>query len=78
MLPTIFINFFTCNFRIIEVGYIPNQLILNLLPAAGHDKGYTREIIAAEYKKPIQVGDIIMEVWPSDHDAYGATGLIPA
>lgn len=47
-----------------------------LLPAAGHDKGYTREIIAAEYKKPIQVGDIIMEVWPSDHDAYGATGLI--
>lgn len=34
------------------------------------------EIIAAEYKKPIQVGDITMEVWPSDHDAYGATGLI--
>ncbi|MGQ5708332.1 MBL fold metallo-hydrolase [Lactobacillus sp. PSON] len=47
-----------------------------LLPAAGHDKTYTREIIAAEYKKPIQVGDITLEVWPSDHDAYGATGLI--
>ncbi|WP_251717681.1 MBL fold metallo-hydrolase [Lactobacillus agrestimuris] len=47
-----------------------------LLPVAGHDKTYTRPIIAAEYKKPIQVGDITMEVWPSDHDAYGATGLI--
>lgn len=47
-----------------------------LLPAAGHDKTYTRPIIAAEYKKPIRVGDIEMEVWPSDHDAYGATGLI--
>ena len=47
-----------------------------LLPAAGHSKNYTRPIIAAEYKKPIQVGDITLEVWPSDHDAYGATGLI--
>ena len=47
-----------------------------LLPAAGYDKSYTREIISAEYKKPIQVGDIVLEVWPSDHDAYGATGLI--
>lgn len=47
-----------------------------LLPAAGHEKGYTRPIISAEYKKPIQIGDITMEVWPSDHDAYGATGLI--
>lgn len=47
-----------------------------LLPAAGHDKSYTRKIIPAEYKKPIQVGDITMEIWPSDHDAYGATGLI--
>ncbi|APP03150.1 MBL fold metallo-hydrolase [Lactobacillus delbrueckii subsp. lactis] len=47
-----------------------------LLPAAGHEKGYTRPIIAAEYKKPIKVGEITMEIWPSDHDAYGATGLI--
>lgn len=47
-----------------------------LLPAAGHDKTYTRDIIAAEYKKPIEVGEITMEIWPSDHDAYGATGLI--
>lgn len=47
-----------------------------LLPAAGHKKGYTRPIIAAEYKKPIHVGEITMEIWPSDHDAYGATGLI--
>lgn len=47
-----------------------------LLPAAGHAKNYTRKIIAAEYQKPIQVGDLTMEVWASDHDAYGATGLI--
>ena len=47
-----------------------------LLPAAGHDKSYTRPIIAAEYKKPIQVGDITLKIYPSDHDAYGATGLI--
>ncbi|TSO26817.1 MBL fold metallo-hydrolase [Lactobacillus sp. LL6] len=47
-----------------------------LLPAANHKKSYTRKIIAAEYKKPIQVGDITLEIWPSDHDAYGATGLI--
>lgn len=47
-----------------------------LLPAAGHAKNYTRPIIVAEYKKPIQVGDITMTVWPSDHDAYGATGLV--
>lgn len=47
-----------------------------LLPAAGHASNYTRPIIAAEYKKPIQVGDISIEIWPSDHDAYGATGLI--
>ena len=47
-----------------------------LLPAAGHDKNYTRPIIAAEYKKPINVGDITLEIYPSDHDAYGATGLI--
>lgn len=47
-----------------------------LLPAAGHDKTYTRPIIAAQYREPIQVGDIELEVWPSDHDAYGATGLI--
>lgn len=47
-----------------------------LLPAAGHKSNYTRSIIAAEYKKPIHVGDITLEIWPSDHDAYGATGLI--
>ena len=47
-----------------------------LLPAAGHEANYTRPIIAAEYQKPIKVGDITMTVWPSDHDAYGATGLI--
>ena len=47
-----------------------------LLPAAGHEKNYTRPIIAAEYKKPIKVGEITIEIWPSDHDAYGATGLI--
>lgn len=47
-----------------------------LLPAAGKAKNYTRPIIAAEYKKPIQVGDLQIEVWPSDHDAYGATGLV--
>lgn len=47
-----------------------------LLPAAGHSKNYTRQIIAAEYRRPIPVGEITMEVWPSDHDAYGATGLI--
>ena len=47
-----------------------------LLPAAGHEASYVRPIIAAEYRKPIQVGDITLEVWPSDHDAYGATGLI--
>ncbi len=47
-----------------------------LLPAAGHDKSYTRPIIAAKYKKPIQVGDITLKIYPSDHDAYGATGLI--
>ncbi len=47
-----------------------------LLPAAGHKSNYTRSIIAAKYKKPIHVGDITLEIWPSDHDAYGATGLI--
>lgn len=47
-----------------------------LLPAAGHQSNYTRSIIAAKYKKPIHVGDITLEIWPSDHDAYGATGLI--
>ncbi|KRL63392.1 MBL fold metallo-hydrolase [Lactobacillus psittaci] len=47
-----------------------------LLPAAGHSQDYTREIIPAKFKTPIQVGDITLEVWPSDHDAYGATGLI--
>lgn len=47
-----------------------------LLPAAGHEASYVRPIIAAEYRKPIQIGDITIEVWPSDHDAYGATGLI--
>ena len=47
-----------------------------LLPAAGHESSYTRPIIAAQYQKPIEVGDITMTVWPSDHDAYGATGLI--
>lgn len=47
-----------------------------LLPAAGHAKNYTRPIIAAEYKKPIKVGDITLEIYPSDHDAYGATGLL--
>ena len=47
-----------------------------LLPAAGHESNYTRPIFAAEYQKPIEIGDITMTVWPSDHDAYGATGLI--
>lgn len=47
-----------------------------LLPARNHKASYTRKIIAAEYRKPIKIGDIIMEIWPSDHDAYGATGLI--
>lgn len=47
-----------------------------LLPAAGHKSNYTWSIIAAKYKKPIHVGDITLEIWPSDHDAYGATGLI--
>ena len=47
-----------------------------LLPAAGHEASYTRPIFAAEYQKPIEIGDITMTVWPSDHDAYGATGLI--
>ncbi|ERJ43774.1 metallo-beta-lactamase [Lactobacillus jensenii MD IIE-70(2)] len=47
-----------------------------LLPATNHEKGYTRSIIPAKYKSPITVGDITLEVWPSDHDAYGATGLI--
>ncbi|BDR60001.1 MBL fold metallo-hydrolase [Lactobacillus xylocopicola] len=47
-----------------------------LLPAAGHAASYVRPIIAAEYRKPIEVGDITLEIWPSDHDAYGATGLL--
>ncbi|MDF7669081.1 MBL fold metallo-hydrolase [Lactobacillus sp. ESL0703] len=47
-----------------------------LLPAAGHAANYTRPIIAAEFRQPIKVGEITLEVWPSDHDAYGATGLI--
>lgn len=47
-----------------------------LLPAAGHDKTYTRPIIPAKLRQQVQVGDIEMEVWESDHDAYGATGLI--
>ena len=47
-----------------------------LLPADGHEANYTRPIFAAEYQKPIEIGDITMTVWPSDHDAYGATGLI--
>ncbi|MBA1394180.1 MBL fold metallo-hydrolase, partial [Lactobacillus sp. XV13L] len=47
-----------------------------LLPAAGHEASYVRPITAATYRQPIQVGDISLEVWPSDHDAYGATGLI--
>ncbi|WEV51377.1 MBL fold metallo-hydrolase [Lactobacillus sp. ESL0731] len=53
-----------------------NELGDFLLPAAGHAANYTRPIIAAEYRQPIEVGDITLEVWPSDHDAYGATGLI--
>ncbi|MBP2058056.1 mRNA degradation ribonuclease J1/J2 [Lactobacillus colini] len=47
-----------------------------LLPAADKPKGYTRPIIAAKLNEPIQVGDITLEIVPSDHDAYGATGLI--
>ena len=47
-----------------------------LLPAANKPKNYTRPIIAAELNKPIQVGDITLTIVPSDHDAYGATGLI--
>lgn len=47
-----------------------------LLPAAGHETSYVRPIVAAKYRQPINVGDITLEVWPSDHDAYGATGLI--
>lgn len=47
-----------------------------LLPAADKPKNYTRPIIAAKLNEPIQVGDIILTVVPSDHDAYGATGLI--
>lgn len=47
-----------------------------LLPAAGKPKNYTRPIIAAELNVPIKVGDITLEIVPSDHDAYGATGLI--
>lgn len=47
-----------------------------LLPAANHNKSYTRPITALDYKKPVKVGDITLEIWPSDHDAYGATGLI--
>ncbi|QYN58060.1 MBL fold metallo-hydrolase [Lactobacillus panisapium] len=47
-----------------------------LLPASGHSSSYVRPIIAGKYQQPIQVGDITLEIWPSDHDAYGATGLI--
>ncbi|MCT7756404.1 MAG: MBL fold metallo-hydrolase, partial [Lactobacillus iners] len=47
-----------------------------LLPAAGKPKNYTRPIIAADLNVPIKVGDITLEIVPSDHDAYGATGLI--
>ncbi len=47
-----------------------------LLPAAGHNQAYTRPIIAAPLKKKIQVGDLTLQIWPSDHDAYGATGLL--
>ncbi|RMC51871.1 MBL fold metallo-hydrolase [Lactobacillus sp. ESL0225] len=47
-----------------------------LLPAAGHKPNYTRPIIAAKYQVPIHIGEITLTIWPSDHDAYGATGLI--
>lgn len=47
-----------------------------LLPAAGEAKNYTRPITPAKLNEPIQVGDITLTVVPSDHDAYGATGLI--
>src|SRR5699024_11739526 len=47
-----------------------------LLPAADKSKNYTRSIIAAKLNYPIKVGDITLIVVPSDHDAYGATGLI--
>ncbi|MDO4912645.1 MAG: MBL fold metallo-hydrolase [Lactobacillus sp.] len=47
-----------------------------LLPAAGHADDYTRPIIQAELKKPIKIGQITIEIWPSDHDAYGASGLV--
>lgn len=47
-----------------------------LLPAANHESNYTRPIIAAKFGKPIQIGELTMTVWQSDHDAYGASGLI--
>lgn len=47
-----------------------------LLPAAGKPKNYTRPIIPAKLNEAITVGDITLTVLPSDHDAYGATGLI--
>src|SRR5699024_11980319 len=47
-----------------------------LLPAAGHDRTYTRPIIPAEYKKPIKVGDIILEIYPSYQYAYGENSLL--
>lgn len=47
-----------------------------LLPAARHEASYVRPIVAVKYRQPIKVGDITLAVWPSDHDAYGATGLI--
>ena len=47
-----------------------------LLPAAGHDKSYTRSITGVELGHPIKIGDITLEIVASDHDAYGATGLI--
>lgn len=47
-----------------------------LLPAADKPKNYTRPIIAAKLNEQIKIGDISLEIVPSDHDAYGATGLI--
>ena len=34
------------------------------------------QLLRLSIKKPINVGDITLEIYPSDHDAYGATGLI--
>ncbi|WP_265457884.1 MBL fold metallo-hydrolase [Enterococcus sp. HY326] len=47
-----------------------------LTPSPFAEKNFVREMIGLKPRDVIQVGEISVEIWPVDHDAFGASALL--